>query len=163
MLAGTSCVLVAVIDCTAIGFAAPMRTLPIRISRVFLSATTWLTLLTVKDSGRNRLHCFMSRRTRLALARAAALVILVTGINGVISLPRYEPIIAYAAAILIAGFTGGLVAGLVAAVLAIVFYALLFGAPSIIAVAAMAGAVIAGGGIRAFRKVEDSRPRLSGQ
>ncbi|HEY8848150.1 MAG TPA: hypothetical protein VIO12_02590, partial [Thermoanaerobaculia bacterium] len=81
---------------------------------------------------------FMSRRTRLALARAAALIILVTGINGVISLPRYEPIVAYVVAVLIAGFTGGFVIGLIAVVASLIFYALLFGAPSIVAGAAMA-------------------------
>src|SRR2546428_6885963 len=106
---------------------------------------------------------FMSRRTLRALARAAALIILVTGINGLISLPRYGPIVAYVVAVLIAGFTGGFVVGLIAAVASIVLYALLFGAPSIVVGAAMLLAGIAGGCIRAFRKVEDSRPRLFGQ
>jgi CheY-like chemotaxis protein len=116
--------------------------------------------MTEDGSQRSR---FMSRRTLLALARAAALIILVTGMNGVIAAPPYAPIVAYAIAVLIAGITGGFVVGLIAAVAAIVFYALLFGAPSIVASASILVAAIAGGGIRAFRKVEDSRPRLSGQ
>src|SRR5438132_6375708 len=73
---------------------------------------------------------FMSRRTLLALARAAALIILVTGINGLIPLPRYGPVVAYVVAVLIAGVIGGLVVGLARAVDAIMSYALLFGAPS---------------------------------
>jgi len=39
IVASMSCVRVAVIDCTAIGLPAPMRMLPMRISRVFLSVT----------------------------------------------------------------------------------------------------------------------------
>src|SRR5438132_7789728 len=104
---------------------------------------------------------FMSRRTLLALARAAALIILVTGINGLISLPRYGPIVAYVVAVLIAGFTGGFVVGLIAAVAAIIFYALLFGAPSIVAGAAMVVAAIGGGAIRRLRMGRKAQAEIS--
>jgi len=101
---------------------------------------------------------FMSRRTLLALARAAALIILVTGINGVISFPRYEPVVAYVIAVLIAGFTGGLIVGLIAAVLAVIAYAFLFGAPSVVVIGAMVLAAIVGGGIRGLRLGRRHRP-----
>src|SRR5712691_3185779 len=125
MVASMSCVLVAVIDCTAIGLLPPMRMLPMRTSRVFLWLTRWFQRfrpgkIPVKSAtlARHRNRAIGEwtmpedrsprprpmRRLLLAMARAVALLVLVTGIHGAlaIALPAAAPVTRYVAA-LVAG------------------------------------------------------------
>jgi CheY-like chemotaxis protein/chromosome segregation ATPase len=70
----------------------------------------------------------VQNRGVLTALRAAAIVIVATGLNDVIAgaAPRYEPLYAYLAAIALVVLLDGLILGLLAAALAIGFYALLF-------------------------------------
>ncbi|HEX7832360.1 MAG TPA: response regulator [Thermoanaerobaculia bacterium] len=70
----------------------------------------------------------VQNRGVLTALRAAAIVIVATGLNDVIAgaAPRYEPLYAYLAAIALVVLLDGLILGILAAALAIGFYALLF-------------------------------------
>lgn len=67
-------------------------------------------------------------RGLLTLLRAAAIVIIATGLNDVIAgaVPSYEPLYLYLAAVALVALLDGIVAATLTAVLAVAFYALLF-------------------------------------
>lgn len=112
----------------------------------------------------------MQNRAILVTLRAAALVIIATGLNDVIAsaIPRYEPLYLYLAAIAAAALLDGILIGLLAAILSIAFYALLF-MPSaelltpriVIPIAAAIGTALAGAVIRgAIRTTTRRRPAV---
>lgn len=96
-------------------------------------------------------------RGALTALRAAAIVVVATGLNDVIAgaLPRYEPLYAYLAAIAVVVLLDGVLLGALAAVLALGFYALLFvpraelPARLLIPVAAAIATILAFGAVRA--------------
>jgi CheY-like chemotaxis protein len=77
----------------------------------------------VAESGRD-----LQRRGILIALRAAAIVIIATGVNDVIAgaRPEYEPLYAYLAAIALVVLLDGVVLGTLSALVAVAFYALLF-------------------------------------
>jgi CheY-like chemotaxis protein len=77
----------------------------------------------VAESGRD-----LQRRGILIALRAAAIVIIATGVNDVIAgaRPEYEPLYAYLAAIALVVLLDGMVLGTLSALVAVAFYALLF-------------------------------------
>jgi golgin subfamily B member 1 len=70
----------------------------------------------------------VQNRAILITLRAAAIVIIATGLNDVVSsaLPRYEPLYLYLAAIALVSLLDGILLGLATALLSLGFYALLF-------------------------------------
>ncbi|HKR64221.1 MAG TPA: hypothetical protein VJZ00_10870, partial [Thermoanaerobaculia bacterium] len=70
----------------------------------------------------------MAERRVLTALRAAAIVIIATGLNDVFAgaLPRYEPLYAYLASIAVVVWLDGVLLGALTAAVAIGFYALLF-------------------------------------
>ena len=70
----------------------------------------------------------MQNRGILITLRAAAIVIIVTGLNDVLAsaVPRYEPLYLYLAAVGLVALTDGILLGVAAAALSISFYAMLF-------------------------------------
>src|SRR5688572_3383415 len=108
----------------------------------------------------------MQNRGILITLRAAAIVIIVTGLNDVIAsaVPRYEPLYLYLAAIALVALTDGILLGITAAILSTAFYALLFmprpqalSTAIIVPAAAGLGVAIAGAVVRGF--VRARRPK----
>lgn len=104
----------------------------------------------------------MQNRGILITLRAAAIVIIVTGLNDVIAsaVPRYEPLYLYLAGVVLVALMDGILLGIAAGVLSIAFYALLFmpradalSAAIIIPAAAALGVAVVGALIRGFVRV----------
>src|SRR5688572_25780956 len=104
----------------------------------------------------------MQNRGILITLRAAAIVIIVTGLNDVIAsaVPRYEPLYLYLAAVALVALTDGILLGIATAILSTAFYALLFmprpqalSAAIVTPAAAAVGVAIAGSVIRGLVRV----------
>jgi len=85
------------------------------------------------------------RRALLAAGRAAALIAIVTGINGLIAPNR--PIWGYAVAVFLGGIASGLLTAVIAGVLALIGMVVFFSAPGALGWLSVAIAAIAGGGM----------------
>lgn len=110
----------------------------------------------------------MQNRGILIALRAAAIVIIVTGLNDVIAsaVPRYEPLYLYLAAIAMVALADGILLGIAAAILSIAFYALLFMpraealSSALLVPAAMAlGVAVAGATIRGLVRSRRRKPQ----
>ena len=110
----------------------------------------------------------MHNRGILITLRAAAIVIIVTGLNDVIAsaVPRYEPLYLYLAATALVALTDGILFGIAAGVLSVAFYALLFmsradalSAAILVPAGAALGVAVVGAAIRAlFRRRRKPAP-----
>jgi K+-sensing histidine kinase KdpD len=101
----------------------------------------------------------VQNRAILITLRAAAIVIIATGLNDVLSsaLPRYEPLYLYLAGIALVALLDGVILGLLTALLSLGFYALLFmpradllTARIVIPVAAVIGTAVVASIVRGF-------------
>ena len=90
------------------------------------------------------------RRALLAAGRAAALIAIVTGINGLIAPNR--PIWGYAVAVFLGGIASGLLTAVIAGVLALIGMVVFFSAPGALGWLSVAIAAIAGGVIGHARR-----------
>ncbi len=108
----------------------------------------------------------MQNRGILITLRAAAIVIIVTGLNDVIAsaVPRYEPLYLYLAAVALVALMDSILLGIAAGILSIAFYALLFmpradalSSAIIIPAAAGLGVAVAGAVIRGFVRVSQRK------
>src|SRR5438128_11139359 len=110
----------------------------------------------------------MTNRTILTALRAAAIVIVATGLNDVITAgaPRYESLYAYCAAVALVVLLDGIVFGVLTAIVATGLYALLFMAREdalslsvLTPAAAMIGAAVVAAVIRAIAQAQRRRQR----
>jgi CheY-like chemotaxis protein len=90
------------------------------------------------------------RRALLAAGRAAALIAIVTGVNGLIA-PN-QPVWGYAVAVFLGGIASGLLTALIAGVLALIGMVAFFSAPGALGWLSVAIAAIAGGVIGHARR-----------
>jgi len=93
------------------------------------------------------------RRALLAAGRAAALIAIVTGINGLIAPNR--PVWGYAIAVFLGGIASGLLTAVIAGVLALIGMVVFFSAPGALGWLSVAIAAIAGGVIGHARRQEN--------
>lgn len=91
----------------------------------------------------------MQNRAILITLRAAAIVIIATGLNDVIAtaVPRYEPLYLYLAGIALVSLLDGVVLGVITALLCLVFYAMLFTPRADLLTARMAVPVVSAIGV----------------
>lgn len=110
----------------------------------------------------------MQNRGILIALRAAAIVIIVTGLNDVIAsaVPRYEPLYLYLAAIALVALADGILFGIAATILSLAFYALLFMpraealSPALLVPAGMAvGVALAGATVRGLVRSRRRKPQ----
>jgi len=115
----------------------------------------------------------MQNRGILVMLRAAAIVVIATGVSDVVAsaVPRYEPLYLYLAAVALVSLLDGVIAGLAAAIVSVAAYALLFMpradalstrilVPAGLAMAVAIVASVVRGLVRARRRVAEPAPAI---